>query len=327
MQSASIREITLQYDSIGSKLHLFFKRLEHSELIKQIHAIILSPITPDFINQHIFRDIDYDPTFVLGYFNETSEIIGIVMGVQRLWKKSAEESWIKFIIVDPRYQRMQIGSKLLIEVEKRLRSNGAKHITFGSSAPSYFLPGLPKTFEGPLSIMKKMGWTLSSTRTNMIYEKTLGFEQFVLDRNDIRLVVGEDLEFNQEKILDFISREFSPSWAKEVEPALLNTLLITGKIKNTFIILEDVSNNKILGFCAIGGTNPFWLGPMGVSKAFRRKGLGKVLVCGAIKDFLTKNPTQNHILIPWVNEANQEFYQKTIGAKIYTPFWKLDKEI
>ncbi len=306
----------------------FFERIIHRD--ENIREIIGFKIGEKEFNRHIFEEMDEYTTFIQiahkARIQNSQRVIGIAMGIQRIWKKGKKEGWIKFIVVEPSYRGKGIGSSLLNAVEQKLKENGAINLTFGSSSPLYLTPGLPKSFNEALKFFLHHNWKHTSERTNLILDLTTISMDSIKNRlddlakifPDIVIKTSEDIPKDNLEL--FITNEFSFSWAKELEPAYSTT-----SPKNFVLILIEKSSNRIIGFVGIGATNPNWLGPMGVKEEFRGKNLGKFLFLETCKKCLEVGIEK--LIIPWVNEDNIKFYNGVIGAKIHTKFWKMTKKL
>ncbi len=76
-----------------------------------------------------------------------------------------------------------------------------------------------------------------------------------------------------------IEENFSPGWASEVLPAL-------GRTPPSMIIALCSETLSLAGFCAWDCTALGFLGPVGVLKGHRGKGLGRGLVLAVLHDML-----------------------------------------
>ena len=101
---------------------------------------------------------------------------------------------------------------------------------------------------------------------------------------------------------EWVKKEFGDGWESEVDVSF------SRKPITTFIAIE---NDKILGFATYDAAYLNFLGPMGVKKSTRKKGIGKALL------FLSLNSMKEmgyaYAIIGGVGPA--KFYEKTYGAK------------
>ena len=278
------------------------------------------PLTFSVLLRQSFEDPDFSPDLFLALL-EGDSVIGGALAIQRAWKKGPEVGWIKFVYINPPYRRQQWGSKLLTTLETRLSAKGANSLLFGSSSPHYLFPGLPQELSGTPSFFKAHEWQITSERTNLLLE--ISKDADYRERLEVKLKLNPSYRLvtidasNFTRVVDFISKEVSISWAREIGPIAEKTPGSVGSF------LENNSTGEIIGFEAVGATNPNWLGPMGVRKEDRRKGLGAILALQAAVQAQEAGITT--LIIPWVSQTNILFYGNVIGAIIGAQFWKLDK--
>ena len=102
---------------------------------------------------------------------------------------------------------------------------------------------------------------------------------------------------------EWVNKEFGDGWKSEVDVSF------SRKPITTFIAIQD---NQILGFATYDAAYLNFLGPMGVNKSNRKKGLGKALLFLALNSM--KEMGYAYAVIGGVGPA--EFYEKTFNAKI-----------
>ena len=101
----------------------------------------------------------------------------------------------------------------------------------------------------------------------------------------------------------WVKKRFGDGWESEVDVSF------SRKPITTFIAIED---NQILGFATYDAAYLNFLGPMGVEKSKRKKGLGKALPFLALSSM--KEMGYAYAIIGGVGPA--KFYETTFGAKI-----------
>tara|TARA_B100000959_G_scaffold219534_1_gene231867 strand:+ start:345 stop:824 length:480 start_codon:yes stop_codon:yes gene_type:complete len=104
-------------------------------------------------------------------------------------------------------------------------------------------------------------------------------------------------------ICDWVEKNFGKGWMSETEVSFSKTPI------STFVAIKK---NKIIGFCTYESAYLNFLGPMGVEKKSRKKGLGKALLFLALKAM--KDMGYAYSIIGGVGPA--KFYFKTFGAEI-----------
>ena len=101
----------------------------------------------------------------------------------------------------------------------------------------------------------------------------------------------------------WVEKNFGKGWMSETEVSFSKAPI------STFVAIKK---NKIIGFCTYESAYLNFLGPMGVEKKSRKKGLGKALLFLALKAM--KDMGYAYSIIGGVGPA--KFYSKTFGAEI-----------
>ena len=104
-------------------------------------------------------------------------------------------------------------------------------------------------------------------------------------------------------VIKWVEENFGNGWKSEVD---------VKKKKNPISTFIAVKDGKIIGFSSYDSAYLNFLGPMGVSKDYRKRGLGKVLLYLALKSM--KEMGYAYAIIGGVGPA--KFYEITFGAKI-----------
>ena len=104
-------------------------------------------------------------------------------------------------------------------------------------------------------------------------------------------------------VIKWVEENFGNGWKSEVDVSF------SKNPSSTFIAVKD---GKIIGFSTYDSAYLNFLGPMGVSKGYRKRGLGKVLLYLALRSM--KEMGYAYAIIGGVGPA--KFYEKTFGAKI-----------
>jgi len=102
---------------------------------------------------------------------------------------------------------------------------------------------------------------------------------------------------------NWVRENFGEGWESEVDVSFSKNPI------STFVAIKD---GKIIGFATYDAAYLNFLGPMGVSEDYRKKGLGKVLLFLALKSM--REMGYAYAIIGGVGPA--KFYEKTFGAKI-----------
>jgi|SRR5215212_7889498 len=107
--------------------------------------------------------------------------------------------------------------------------------------------------------------------------------------------------FEQTAIRDFVEKNFSVGWADEISVAYA---------RQPVSVFLATKSSKLLGFAAYECTRRGFLGPMGVAKNAREKGLGTALLLSGLWAMYEMGYVYG--IIGGVGRV--EFYRKTVGA-------------
>ncbi len=124
-----------------------------------------------------------------------------------------------------------------------------------------------------------------------------------LDELSKKISFRRPLAAEKSIVNNWVKKRFGDGWESEVDVSF------SRKPITTFIAIED---NQILGFATYDAAYLNFLGPMGVEKSKRKKGLGKALLFLALTSM--KEMGYAYAIIGGVGPA--KFYEKTYNAKI-----------
>ena len=124
-----------------------------------------------------------------------------------------------------------------------------------------------------------------------------------LDELSNKISFRRPLAAEKSIVNNWVKKRFGDGWESEVDVSF------SRKPITTFIAIED---NQILGFATYDAAYLNFLGPMGVEKNKRKKGLGKALLFLALSSM--KEMGYAYAIIGGVGPA--KFYEKTYNAKI-----------
>lgn len=124
-----------------------------------------------------------------------------------------------------------------------------------------------------------------------------------LDELSKKISFRRPLAAEKSIVKNWVKKRFGDGWESEVDVSF------SRKPITTFIAIED---NQILGFATYDAAYLNFLGPMGVEKSKRKKGLGKALLFLALSSM--KEMGYAYAIIGGVGPA--KFYEKTYNAKI-----------
>lgn len=267
-----------------------------------------------------FDDPDFETGMLVGAF-VGGRLLGAGMGVRRPWKQGrANEGWIKFLWAEPGEHFLRAARSILETLEAELGNRGVGKITFGSSSPSYLLPGVPIEESELLEVLLEADWRVCGERLNLTLqispENVGSIESNLTDAATRVCTLSSAGPSDRARIDRFIARHFSESWRREVQPVFEDR-------SEAFLSVAWGRDGEVVGFAATSATNPCWLGPMGVAPSWRRRGIGRLLVLDSIRRAAHRG--MKRLLLPWINTENHRFYARVCGAELHQRFWKVEK--
>jgi predicted N-acetyltransferase YhbS len=196
----------------------------------------------------------------------------------------------------PSHQKRGVGTALLEHAERFLRAaNVAPNTLY---FPHHLLPGVPLQCEAALRLLEARGYTVKEEHFDLQRDLT---NWQMPEKARAAIEQNSTVEFRparedeREVLCDFVGREFPGPWTYSTRGHFAR-----GGAAHDFVVA--VEEGEILGFCHIGDWNSarlipstYWfpllgerfggLGPIGIAKEQRKRGLG-LAICGAAVDEL-----------------------------------------
>jgi ribosomal protein S18 acetylase RimI-like enzyme len=235
------------------------------------------------------------------------------------------------LCVHPDYQRRGIGSTLLDKAEAHLTAHGSPLTTL--YYPHHILPGIPDECAAARALFEKRGYTgwrecvdlMRDLSDYKLPEKVLR----ALEANptvEIRPARAEE----STAIIEMVAREFPGGWTYSTQSHFARG----GKASDIIIAVEKA---EVIGFCHTADIDSGWLlpscywfpllgerfgglGPIGIAKEHRKRGLGLALTALAVED-LKKRGVQK-MGIDWTNLV--AFYEQ-LGFRVWKKYWQCEK--
>ncbi len=234
------------------------------------------------------------------------------------------------LCVHPDYQRRGIGTELLNQAEDYLRRNNSPLTTL--YYPHHILPGIPAECAAARTLFEKRGY--SNWRECVDLARDLhDFEPpekvtRAMDANpgvEIRPTKAEEAQ----AVIDFVTREFPGGWT-------YSTKAHFARGGNPADIIIAVENGEVIGFCHTADFNSNWLlpstywfpllgekfgglGPVGLGKEQRKRGLGLALTALGVADL--KRRGVERMGIDWTNLIT--FYEQ-LGFEVWKRYWQAE---
>lgn len=248
---------------------------------------------------------------------ENGNVIGFI--ISKAWDQDKiiesyiNEAWISLFYVSKDERKRKIGTTLFKLAEEKLKELNVKKINIGRDINNFF-PAVPLDFDNitPL-FLENMGYQQNGITHDLI--KNCNNELFKYNTIcDIKIAEDDD----KEKLLLFLEENFKGRWHYEAlhyfdcggYVICKDKDEIVGFMRVNYLYNKDIPYNIMWRnrFERLGG-----LGPLGVKKEYRKKGIGESLLKYSI-NYLQKLGATN-IMIDWTSLLL--YYQK-FGFE----FWK-----
>ena len=286
------------------------------ELFKRNEQFFLIPL--EFFRRGTLNDEGYDPDLSIVLSNpQTNEpIAAIVAVIKKGWVRT--NCYLKACIVDEKFRRQGIGSKILKEIMQRAKSKlrWRAQIRWGDCPPRYWQPGVDVCHTSLVFFLKNHGFKTHGTRQNLTVPLStkIPTPKSEIKGYSLERVKPEDFEAT----VQFVKANFRfGTWAEEAKISFEND-------PPTTFIAKD-RNGSIAGFATHSNQFLGSFGPTGVNKALRGKGIGGELLRWCICDMQQMELDVCTIL--WVVGNTIKFYSKVLGAYIHPVFYPMGRRL
>lgn len=262
----------------------------------------LFPMDNELFYGNLQMGINMDAEYLLGAYEE-EKLVGFIIYKEKNTQAATSSDKIgniNSIIVDYRYRNVGIGTKLLNEALKKLEEAKVSKIHVGRDT-FHFFPGVPLEALKAMEFFKNRGfeeedttWDLISNIEHLNIEEAIKAKGLKLNHED-RYVIEELTKEYEEKTFDFLNETFPGRWHDD-----LKIIVSYGMELRDIVIIIDKEKDKVIGFSHIYdkkskyvGPSVYWrkvlgdnfggLGPIGVSKEYRKLGLGLTLLCKSVE--------------------------------------------
>lgn len=299
-----------------------------------------------FMNQ-VVLDENFDPALALTAF-DGEKLIGTCLGICNVIDNGENHSqchgipgnnrentsrtqegaepvrgFITALFVAKEYQRKGLGTRLLEECEKRMRSRGVQEIILASYRSHYFTPGVDIQYAPAVSFFESHGYecqgqSVSMARSLLTYSMSDEWKarrrQF--ERSGIFFQLYEERFLDA--LLDLTSEQFGSEWTANVLD------LVRRKEAEDTIVLARQDDN-VLGFCmrAMNGSAARF-GPVGVRAECRGRGIGSMLLEVQMMEMRKQAISSFYCL--WTGGDAARLYLRH-GLKVYRTYNMYHKEL
>ncbi len=253
----------------------------------------------DFIDPETYRRVTiHDPnhksenTFI---FYEGGEPVGVAILVyleKIVVEQYRDHIWLKLLAITDKEEGA--GEKIIEWIEDWARSMGKQILHVYGYAPFYYTPGVDDRYHHINNLLRGRGYHVESRIVNY-YIDMYNYEPPPTLGEEIEKLEGEGYRFTEAtdemypKLLEWIREEFGLPWMIEAS--------ITKHYPSSGIVIATRPDGSIAGFNVYSATSPRRIGPIGVSKNLRSKGIGRILLhLGLLK---MKRLGKLVVEIPW----------------------------
>lgn len=273
-------------------------------------------VTPGWVREKTLDDPDHDPDLTLCAL-DAAHLAGFAQGIIRD-VGSEKRGWFKWFATAAEYEGRGIMTNLCDQIEDTMRRRGVKWVGVANSPPNYTWPGLDPRYTSAYAFLERRGYRRTGDAFNMTCDLTAhGWDT----SGDEERLASEGIGFRRgerrdlEPTLDHLRAHF-PHWVREAATCFR---------RSPISLHIAVDGTKVAGFAAYDANNlnMAWFGPMGTDPAYRKKGIGKVLLWRCLRD--QKAQGNRTAIIPWVGPL--AFYYHHCGAVVSRIFWKMAREL
>jgi mycothiol synthase len=268
------------------------------------------------LRRHILEEPNRHPAYQLGIW-DGARLAGVMVGGVRQ-TQGHPGAWVRLFAIDPAYRRQGLATRLLADLESRLRADGHKRLSVGNSVPNYFWPGLDIRYTAGLCFLQRAGFQRAGDAVNMHVD--LLARDWDTTAEEARLAeagftVRRLLPDDRNQFGAWLGDHWNPIWHYEALSSYENDPV------STFVALSD---GRICAFASYNTTTfEHVFGPTGTEPALQGRGLGRVLFLRCMRDL--KDRGEQIAEICWVGPI--AFYARVADAWISRTFWFLEKEL
>ena len=282
------------------------------------------PITEKLFNHHVVNSLYLTPNAsYVAYLD--NKLVGVIItktysGDEILAYN--DRVWISLFYVSKYFRKRGIGSLLLEKVVDEAKKMGKKMIQIGQDLGNFF-PGIPCDFDNLTApFLEKRGFKMLGYTHDLLLKEPFNKEIVIKNDLDYRYATLSD----KDELLKFMEKNFPGRWNFELKEYYENEI----KFNNYFIARNE---KKVVGFVRVNrkdneniSYNINWydrfddligIGPLGVDKDERGKGISKEMLSVLLKGFA--NQGKNEILIDWTGLL---VYYQQFGFEVWKCYMK-----
>ncbi|NLD72074.1 MAG: GNAT family N-acetyltransferase [Chloroflexi bacterium] len=286
-------------------------------LLDLVNALGMYPInTPVALRMNTIED-DTSPADLRLLGVEGSRVIACCLAcVRTIRGMEGEVGVVKLFGVHPDHRRRGLATALFDEIERRFGERGLATWAVEGVGPHWFFAGVELTCTPAISFLMHRGYqTDRTTRVDMKVDlATADLDTAAQEGGLLRegIVVRRARESDIEPTARLVDEFFSPGWRIEVGDAARFSPLP---------LYVALSGERVIAFAAYDVSGPSRFGPTGTDPAFRRRGIGGVLLKRCLRDIRDRGTPLAEI--GWVGPIG--FYARAVDAEVHRAYWGFRK--
>ena len=274
------------------------------------------PLSPEELEHGIFNDPCHDPKWSLAAW-EDGEMIAALNGALRP-AKDQPAGLVKLFAVHPSHRRQGVASALFDRFEALCADAGAATVRVGAIGPLYFFSGVDPRYTEAVLLLLQRGYG----KTGDGFYMAVDLDRPLPQHRDAEEALARDgITFDRppheqmEPVREWVRSVFGDGWAHETK---------LGFGHDPVGVWVARASGELCGFGASNATGRQYFGPIGVSEAYRGRGIGRILVVKCLSDL--QRDGRAYAWIP-TGLGRIAFYHQAAGAKVERVFWSFAKTL
>ncbi len=278
------------------------------------------------VARDIEQSIEYSKSEIVGWiWARSNKMVGENLG------RFQGRGGIGALCVLPQFQRRGVATLLCDAAENYLTKHNSPLTTL--IYPAHLLPGVPLDGASAMAFFDKRCYKKTGEHHDLrrsLVEYSMPEKAIVALQNNPTVEIRRAREDEAHRVLDFVAREFPGGWTYSTQ----NHFRRGGNANDFVVAVED---SEVIGFCHTASfassrllPSTYWhqalgekfggLGPIGMARDHRKRGLGLALCAQAVQ--ILKESDVEAMAIDWTTLV--DFYGQ-MGFSIWKSYAQMEK--
>jgi mycothiol synthase len=225
--------------------------------------------------------------------------------------------FLDLLVVDRPEQRQGVGRRLVAEMESYLTSRGCRNVSIAGHGPYFAWPGIDIHYTAAVCLAEDLGYRRGECEVNMDVDLQQAALDTAMDEERLRALgieIRTALPADEDLLAESLAPTWRPDWITEIRAAL--------RTESAGLEIA-LAGRQCTGFCAYGIRRLHEVGPVGVSPASRRHGVGSVLLRRCLAAQRRRGVDAAELV--WAGPLS--YFSRTLHATIGRAFWLYDKDL